>query len=358
MTTVLAGYTVIDLSDSIAGQYCCRLFSDFGARTILVEPPGGSAVRGIGPFDTEGNSLTFFHLNVGKEVAALERPGDAKAIREFLADADVAVVRSDADVEGMRAVNRGCVIVDVSAFGADGPYRDWKAPEIVVQAMSGMMSNNGAVGREPLYGVGNRASYAAGMAAYISATIALFARNDGAGGQRASVDVTETATAMCFPYVLQHIYNGTDRRRGDQEIPAGQVLCRGTWVCIWVYAFRFAAMCETLDMHDCIDDPRFSDPGARARNWDELFAIVQEKVRDRHAEDVVRSLQKARVIAACAYRPTQIMDNPHLSFRDYWERIDDGGERRLMLGPPFRMGKTPRRKANIAEDAKWEGAGR
>ena len=347
MTAALARYAVVDLSDSIAGQYCSRLFADFGARTTLVEPEGGSAVRRIGPFRADGESLTFFHLNTGKARSEARWTDDAAALADLVAGADVVVVEAR-HADRVRAANPAAIVAAVSAFGTDGPYADWAAPEIVVQAMSGMMASNGVPGREPLYGTGNRASYAAGLAAYISATAALYAR---AGGQTVSVDVAETANAMCFPYVLQHIYNGTDRRRGDQDIPAGAVLCRGTWVCIWVYAFRFVAMCGALGLEALVDDPRFAEPAERTRNWDALFAAVQEKVRDEDPEAVVRRLQDAQVIAACAYRPTELVNSPHLRARTYWEALDEGGVRRLMLGAPFRLSRTPRPRADAGTAA-------
>ncbi|WEX09107.1 CoA transferase [Chelativorans sp. AA-79] len=343
MAAALGAFRVIDLSGSIAGQYCSRLFADFGANVVLAEPAGGSPVRRIGPFDEAGRSLTFFHLNFGKEIVDL--PPSSDALSQLLENADVVVVPAGVAGEIQAVAADDCICVEVSSFGADGPYRDWKGSELVYQAISGMMANNGEGGREPLYGVGNRASYAAGVAAYISAATALYARARGAGGQVARADVAETAAAMCFPYVLQYAYNGTDRRRGDQEIPAGQVLCRGTWVCIWIYPHRFRALCETLRLESLPDDPRFANPAARARNWSALFDIIQEHLRNEDAEDVVRRLQEAQVIAACAYRPTELLNSPHLAARSYWEGFSDEAGDHLILGPPFRMSRTPRRRS-------------
>jgi crotonobetainyl-CoA:carnitine CoA-transferase CaiB-like acyl-CoA transferase len=256
----------------------------------------------------------------------------------------VVVTASAAEADRLRANHPKCVALDISTFGSEGPLSHWKGPEIVVQALSGMMSNNGTAGQQPLFGVGNRAAYAAGVAGFISVLGALYARGVGAGGQRCSVDTAETAAAMAFPYVLQYEYNGTDRRRGDQEIPAGQVLCRGTWVCIWVYPFRFAAMCRTLGLDACIDDPRFVDAEVRSQNWDALFDVIQDKIADRDAEEVVRELQAAQVIAACAYRPGELRENPHLEARDYWGFTEAETGHRRYLGPPFRLSRTPRGK--------------
>jgi len=336
----LAAYRVVDLSDSVGGQFCARLFADMGADVTLAEPAGGSATRRMEPFDRRGRSLQFFHLNYNKKILALSETGDE--VDGLLRAADVVVTSGGFDERRALALDPDVVLVQVTPFGTDGPLRHWKAPEIVLQALSGMMNSNGTPGREPLYGVGQRASYAAGVAAYAGALAALYARNAGAGGQRVAVDAAETAAAMCFPYVLQYIYNGTDRRRGDQDIPAGQVMCRDGWVCIWVYNHRFTALCRTLGLEALIDDPRFADPRERSRNWDAFFALVQEKVADREAQEVVASLQAAQVIAAKASRPSELAESPHLAARGYWETIMHDGEPRRVLGPPFRMGLTPR----------------
>lgn len=342
MTSALERFRVLDLSESIAGQYCCRLISDYGGSVLMIEPPKGSATRLLPPLNEDGRSLAFRHLNHGKIIHRLDPGSTASQLGALAAGADLAVVPAGFDAAAILEAAPDCIILDVSTFGADGPYSDWQGGEMVVQALSGMMNNNGEAGRPPLFGTGHRAAYAAGLAAYISALALLLAREAGGGERRASVDVAETAAAMSFPYVLQYAYNGTDRRRGDQEIPAGQVLCRGTWVCIWVYPFRFAAMCRTLGLAHLIDDPRFAETGERTRNWTALFDEIQDALADRDAEEVVRQLQEAQVIAACAYRPSELANNPHLAQRGFWQMTQMEGEPVQVLGPPFRMSRTPR----------------
>lgn len=340
MSTALDGLRVVDFSDSVAGQYCARLLADFGAEVTLIEPAGGSAIRRMQPFSvTEpALSLHFWHLNAGKRSIVLDR-ADAEKFDTMLAAADVAILPEDYDPERVVGLNPACIAASVSAFGRDGPLEDWRGPEIVIQALSGMMNNNGAYGREPLYGVGNRASYAAGLAACIGILAALHERHSSNLGQLVSVDAAETAAAMCFPYVMRHIYNGSIHTRRDQTIPAGQVKCRDGWVCIWIYNHRWTAVCTALDLSHLESDPRFAEPAARRANWETLYGIIQEKVADQCAEELVERLQKAQVIAAKGYRPSEQLHNSHLNDRNYWEKV----EGRLILGTPYRMGVTPRK---------------
>jgi crotonobetainyl-CoA:carnitine CoA-transferase CaiB-like acyl-CoA transferase len=340
MTGALGHLRVVDFSDSLAGQYCARLFADFGADVLLIEQQSGSPIRSLAPFSAAGDSLQFFHLNTGKRSTALDRETVAGRAQfdALLAGADVIVVPPAHDVAATELLNPTAVIVAASSFGEDGPLADWQGPEIVLQALSGMMHNNGAAGREPLYGTGNRAALASGVGAYVGALTALFARETSGRGQVVRIDAAETAAAMCFPYVMQHIYNGTDRLRTDQAVQAGQVLCRDGWVCIWIYNFRWNALLTALGLLELEHDPRFEDPAERRANWDQLFAIFQAKVADMAAEDLVEILQQAQVIAAKAYRPSELIGNRHLAARDYWESVDG----RTILGPPFRLYSTPR----------------
>ncbi|CAN5340666.1 CoA transferase [soil metagenome] len=345
--TALGHLTVADLSDSIAGQFCGRLFADYGAEVLLVEPARGSPVRAMPPMSTDGlgESLLFRHLNAGKRSVALDPTTVAgrRAQDEILAASDVAILPAGADARHFAVLCPKAVIVAINNFAPETPLAHWKGPEIVIQALSGMMHNNGACGRQPLYGTGDRSAYAAGQAAYIGATTALYAREALGTGQIVSIDRAETAVAMAFPYVMQFIYSGHDRSRAELSIPAGQVLCRGGWVCIWIYNFRWKAVCETLGLPELTDDPRFADPATRRGNWDELFRIVQKKVGDRDAEELVGALQDAEVIAAVAYRPSELHSNRHLAARHYWQQIDTSEGSQTVLGPPFRMSRTPRR---------------
>ncbi|WP_162895026.1 CaiB/BaiF CoA transferase family protein [Rhizobium terrae] len=342
MPAALNDLRVVDFSDSLAGQYCARLLADFGADVALVEPPQGSPIRRMSPFSVSDPSLSlcFWHLNTGKRSVVLDRtkPEGQAELDRLLAMSDIAILPESLDPQSVEELNPGCIVASTTAFGRDGPLKGWRGPEIVLQALSGMMNNNGVYGREPLYGVGDRASFAAGLAAYIGILAALHERHSTHLGQIVSVDAAETAAAMCFPYVMRHVYNGSIHTRRDQTIPAGQVRCRDGWVCIWIYNHRWHAVCAALDLLHIEADPRFAEPVVRRANWDALYAIIQEKVAGQSAEDLVHRLQEAQVIAAKAYSPSEQRKNGHLNERNYWESADG----RLILGPPYRMSRTPR----------------
>jgi crotonobetainyl-CoA:carnitine CoA-transferase CaiB-like acyl-CoA transferase len=334
----LHGLRVVDLSESIAGQYCSRLFADYGAEVVLAEPPGGSAIRRHPPISVAGDvSLTFLHLNTGKTSVIIDELAEEERER-LLAGADVVLLPAAGSV-ALPRLAPSTVVVDVSAFGREGPRAGWKGPEIVIQALSGMMFNNGEDGREPLYGCGERSSHAAGLAAYIGALGALHARSRMGRGQHVDIAAAETAAAMCFPHAFQHIYSGTLRTRADRTNPCGQILCRDGWICIWIYNHRWERFCETVGLQPLLHDARFADPVIRRQNWMELFAIIQAHLGDEEAEALVDRLQRADIIAAKSYRLTELPSQAHLRERRYWEALPDG---RRILGAPWRFSATPR----------------
>jgi crotonobetainyl-CoA:carnitine CoA-transferase CaiB-like acyl-CoA transferase len=346
MQTALHTLRVVDLSESVAGQYCSRMFADYGTDVTLVEPPTGSRLRRQGPFahGQFGESLLFFHLNLGKRSVTLDYRSDAGRLilRRVLAGADVVIVSGGEVTE--EDVGEGCVISQVSGFGSDGPLRGWKGAELVHQALSGMMYHNGERDREPLYGVGHRAAYAAGVATYICALAALHERTKSGHGQRTSVDIVETASSMCYPYMTQYIYNGSLQRRGEQRQPVMELQCADGWICTWINASHWRDACEALGLAHLADDPRFREPRTRMDNWAELVALLQDWARTRKADDVVAVLQGRKVISARSYDVREVhAENAHLRERGYWETVETEDGSRPILGPQFRMSATPRR---------------
>jgi crotonobetainyl-CoA:carnitine CoA-transferase CaiB-like acyl-CoA transferase len=206
-----------------------------------------------------------------------------------------------------------------------------------------MMHSNGEYGRPPLYGVGHRASCSAGLVAYIGILAALLARRQHGGGQTVRTDIAETAASMCFPYVMQYLYNGTVRTRNDQKQPVCPVECRDGWICMWIYPHLFARACTVLGVPELIGDPRFSATPARQENWSEFVAIMANRLAGRGSEELVAMLQDNGIIAAKAYRPTELVGSEHLRERGYWETIRTPHGERLVLGPQFRFSATPRR---------------
>jgi crotonobetainyl-CoA:carnitine CoA-transferase CaiB-like acyl-CoA transferase len=331
MNGALTGLRVLDLSESIAGQFCARMLADQGADVTLVEPPAGSSMRNTPPFDNDGQSLLFFHLNIGKSSCLSgAEPSDA----------DVVVIGLGHEAAQLRALHPRAILAEVSPFGRDGPLKEWHGSEMVYQALAGAMRQNGTHPQAPLYGCGERASYAAGVATYISVIAALIARQRTGVAQSVSIDIAETASATANPALTQFFYNGMVEPRGARRLPFGRALCRDGWVTYWIHNHLYGAVCDALALPELSRDERFASARARQENWPELVELIQAHVADWSADDMLARLQARKVAAARAYRLTDLWAGcPHLEQRSYWESV--GG--RPVLGPQFRMSRTPRR---------------
>ncbi len=338
MAGALAGIRVLDLTDGIAGQFCARILADHGAEVILAEPPGGSQTR-RGPHGSGDQSRLFLHLNTGKasltgadaEVLTLARAAD--------------VVLADT-VECQRAIEDGApaaIVILVSGFGADGPWRDWTGTEMIYQAIGGVMHASGSPARAPLYGAGERASYSAGVAACITVLAALFARGRWGIVQSGAVDIAETAACMANPFVTGYLYNGLLEPRSSRRMPLGQIRCPDGWVGFYLHAHLYAPMCLALGLPDLATDPRFAAPGKRLDNWAALVTAIQTHAGEWQADTLLAHLQKARVVAARSYALTELRDAcPHLAERGFWESVTTETGPLTILGPQFRFSATPR----------------
>jgi crotonobetainyl-CoA:carnitine CoA-transferase CaiB-like acyl-CoA transferase/pimeloyl-ACP methyl ester carboxylesterase len=338
----LAGVSVLDLSDTVAGQFCGRLFADNGAETLLGEPEAGSPTRRMGPFaavagKSERASCLFSHLNAGKAsvVVDLDSPSGRARAAELAAAAHVIVGDLAGRARAMAEEAGTAVLCDVTPFGRDGPRREWQGSELVYQALSGVMFENGQPDREPLYGVGQRASYAAGVIGYLQCVAALLA------GAACVVDVSiaEVAASMNFNRATQFSYNRVIEDRDQRTIPRALVRCVDGWMSLFIYDHRWAQSCRALGLDDLIDDPRFADEQTRLLHWEEFLSALQERLHDRPVDEVVEAGQREKVVVARSTSPLALRSDPQLCARGFWDRCAPGELPRL--GPMFGFVDTP-----------------
>ncbi len=159
---------MLDLSETVAGQFCARMFADNGADVRLGEPIDGSVIRQVPIVGDE--SCLFAHLNAGKKSFKLDltSPTGRDQAANLADQFDVIVSAPDGAVlELLKTSTTTTVICDITPFGRGTDWRDWQGGELIYQALSGVMFENGTTGLPPLYGVGHRASYAAGAIGYL-----------------------------------------------------------------------------------------------------------------------------------------------------------------------------------------------
>lgn len=346
---MLPGLRVLDLSDCPAGQFASRIMADCGAWVALVEPPDGSPVRRQGPFrpGVPSESLLFWHLNGGKSSIQLDRADPARwgDLVELCRRVDVLIV-ADPDLAGRLAANCPDQIVGlVRDFGPDGPYAAWKGCEMVFQALSGTMHVTGRRELEPLYGVGQRASYAAGLWLYIGVVAALCgrARHKGRFGF-VEVSLHEAAVAMEENFSLRWTYaqdmlpKGGDTSRSVSTFPSSD-----GWVTIMLLQHdqQFRDLCALIGAPGLVHDPRFSDWTAIYDNWYVLSDEIGKYTVNKTTEELVGACEKAGIIVAKMETGLSLREEAHLLERGFWQEVQTPDGPRVNLGPLFRSEQVP-----------------
>ncbi|MBI2910770.1 MAG: CoA transferase, partial [Chloroflexi bacterium] len=200
----LPPWRVVELGGP-AGQYCGRLLSDLGCSVIKVEPPAGDPGRQAPPLaprapGTEA-SLPFAYHNAGKRsvVIDLDSAAGQRTLRRLLLSADAVLDSLDQDQsrrlgldpEALRQENPGLVWTSVTPFGRSGPYKDFKATDLIAFAMGGIMNVSGKPGRQPLCAPYQQAYQLACVQAAFGTLLGLWQRHFSGVGQTIEVAIVE-----------------------------------------------------------------------------------------------------------------------------------------------------------------------
>jgi CoA:oxalate CoA-transferase len=338
----LDGIVVLDLTRFLAGPYCTLLLAGLGAEVIRVEPPEGDLYRGHPPFGgPKGTSLTrqtdddlglaLLHRMRGKKSVTLNlrTPAGVDLFHRLAARADVVVENFlPGTVEQMgigfadlQAVNPRLILCSISGFGQNGPYRDWRAFDPVVQAMSGISSVTGYADRPPVRCGAALSDTSASLYGVIGILSALRARERTGHGDWVDVAMLD-GSFFLLPDVLEFVTAGGEpERRGNghpSTVPFNVYRARDGWITVAAVAPReWLNVLRALGRPELASDPRF-DPSAASRraHREEIDALVQEWVGQRTAVEAVQILQAHQIAAGPVRDLREAFDDEHLHARD------------------------------------------
>ncbi len=351
MTRPLDGILVVSLEHAIAAPFCTRQLADLGARVIKVERPGeGDFARA---YDTRvrGQSSHFVWTNRSKESLALDLKDDASlaALKALIAKADVlvqnlapgAAARMGLSFEALHEANTKLVVCDISGYGADGPYRDKKAYDLLIQAEAGLLSVTGTPDAPSKAG-NSMADIAAGMYAFSSILAALLQRARTGVGSRIDVSMLESlAEWMGFP--LYYAFEGAPPppRTGASHAsiyPYGPFATRDGTVILGIQNEReWAAFCDkVLGNASLAADPRFDTGARRNDNRAALQSVILEVFAALSTAEVERRLDDAQIANARMNDMAGLWAHPQLQARDRWRNVSTPGGEIPALLPPGR----------------------
>ena len=347
----LDGVTVVTLEHAIAAPFCTRQLADLGARVIKIERPGvGDFARA---YDERVNGLAshFVWTNRSKESLTLDvKHPDGQAIlrRLILERADVVVqnlapgaaARLGVSHEALATDKPGLIVCDISGYGSDGPYRDKKAYDLLIQSESGFVSVTGTQD-EPVKAGCSIADIAAGMYAYSNILAALLQRDRTGRGARLDVSMLESMVEwMSFP--LYYAFDGADPppRAGAAHatiypygpFPTGD----GKTVMLGLQNEReWAAFCrQVLEQPELASDPRFATNSRRTEARRELRAKIVSVFSRYSAEQVVARLDAAQIANARVNDMRDVWNHPQLRARNRWTSVATAVGRIPALLPP------------------------
>jgi len=358
----LDGITVITLEHAIAAPFCTRQLADLGARVIKVERPGvGDFARA---YDQRARGLAshFVWTNRSKESLTLDvKHDEAGVILDKLLDgADVlvqnlapgAAARLGLSYEALREKYPRLIVCDISGYGADGPYRDKKAYDLLIQSEAGFLSVTGSPD-EPAKAGCSISDIAAGMYAYTNILAALIQR--GRTGKGCNIDVSmleSTVEWMSFP--LYYAIDGAapPPRAGAAHatiypygpFPAGD----GKIVMLGLQNEReWEVFCvKVLKRPELAKDPRFDSNSTRTVARAELRAIIVAEFAGLSSEQVIARLDDAQIANAHMNDMHDIWNHPQLKARERWVEIDTpAGAMPALLPPGVPDSYTPRMDA-------------
>jgi crotonobetainyl-CoA:carnitine CoA-transferase CaiB-like acyl-CoA transferase len=346
----LEGITVVSVEQAVAAPYATRQLADLGARVIKVErPDGGDFARGYDR-SVHGESSYFVWLNRGKESLTLDlkQPAARRVMHQLLSSADVlvhnlgpgAAARMGFDADAVARAHPHVITATITGYGDDGPWRDRKAYDLLVQAEAGLLSVTGSPTDVARTGV-SIADIAAGMFTYSGILTALYTRATTGAARPVSVSLFDALVEwMAQPLYYGHYGSTLPARTGARHstiAPYGPFTAGdgGTVLLAVQNPREWGRLCEiVLDAPDLATDPRFATNPDRVANRDELEAIITAAIARVSAAQLEGLLERAGVAHARMNDVEQLWRHPVLVGRDRWREIQTPGGPAGALPPP------------------------
>ncbi len=359
----LAGVRVVALEQAVAAPFCSRQLADMGADVIKIErPDGGDFARG---YDGAlgGLSAYFAWLNRGKRSVALDlkQPAGRDVLLRLLARADIfvhnlapgAVERLGCGYEPLAEQCQRLIWCEISGYGPDGPYRDKKAYDLLVQAEAGVVSITGGAEAPAKVGI-SIADIAAGLYGYSSILAALLQQMRSGRGARIDISMLECLTEWMMPPL--YVWLGTQRAPERAGMRHNMIVPYGAYACA-DGAVLFAIQNEREWQRFCADvlgapalatDARYATNQLRLRNRGELEAAIEQRFASWTMVELIARLERADIASAALNDLPAVANHPQLAARARWAEVESFAGPIQALIPPHnlagiapRMGRVP-----------------
>lgn len=364
MLGALDDLTILDFGQMVSAPYCARLFADFGADVIKVEPPSGDLARHCGPYpgDTphpEKSGLYFF-LNTNKRGITLDVSRErGKALFLDLVRRADAVIENHLparmaewglDYATLAAANPSCVLISITPFGQTGPYSAWNGYDLNAFHLSGASSRYcGRPGEMPLEHGTFSADYFGAVAGATWGMAAIHGREQVGGGQHVDVSSAEAIAAAFVggQNIGGYAQDGVFDKRTGVGMPLGApatiVPCKDGHV--WMLALepgQWNGLREVMGNPEWADLDLFQDMYQRAQNADVIYPFIEEWTMQHTKMEIMEKCQAAGCPITAVFTVEEAASHPHLREREYVVEIEHPELGRVRtLGAPFKLPESP-----------------
>ena len=351
-TRPLDGITVVSLEHAIAAPFCTRQLADLGARVIKVERPGVGDFARAYDQRVRGEASHFVWINRSKESLTLDlkQPDAVAVLKDILATADVlvqnlapgAAARMGLGYAALKEDHPKLIVCDISGYGEDGPYRDKKAYDLLIQSEAGFLSVTGTAD-EPSKAGNSVADIAAGMYAYTSILAALLQR--GKTGQGGHIDVSMLESlGEWMGYPMYYAFDGaTPPPRSAAAhatiYPYGPFAAGdGGTVMLGLQNEReWKLFCDLVLQDSALaTDPRFDANARRNQNRETLKALIVQTFSRLTTAQVLERLDQAQIANARMNDMAGLWVHPQLQARERWRTVGSPAGDIPALLPPGR----------------------
>jgi crotonobetainyl-CoA:carnitine CoA-transferase CaiB-like acyl-CoA transferase len=355
----LDGVRVLALETSLSGPHATKILADMGAEIIKIEKPGtGDVIRG---WDTavKGLSSGYVWVNGNKKSVTLDmkKPAALEILKRLAARVDVvlenfapgAAERLGLGAKDLTAANPRLIYCSLSGYGQDGPYRDMKAYDVLIQGEAGIIATTGYPDAPAKVGV-SMIDLTSSMYAAVGILLALYQREKTGQGQVIDISMFETAVSWLgyFPHHYWHRGEEPARvgLRHQYVTPYGPFLASDNkYVGVAVAsASDWQTFCrQVIARPDLLHDAKFKTNEARRQNRGELETLIDKLFLELPSAEWKRRLEQARLPYGSVNNIAEVLAHPQLLARDMIQEIASPVGSVPVLASPLRLSDSPQR---------------
>ena len=365
----LEGVRIIEMGQLIAIPFAMKMLADMGAQVIRLESVARlESYRSDSVYQNDisgefwNKGANFYEQNRNKLGVTLDlsKPEGLQVLRNLVSIADVfsenftprVIKHFGLEYEDLRKIKPDIIMVSSTGYGFYGPWSNFGATGPATEGAAGLAYQTGYLGGGPVMAEIPYTDYTSGEHTVFAVMAALMHRLRTGQGQ--FVDISQTqATSSTIPEVLMDFSaNGRSGQRfGNQDTvmsPHGCYPCRGDdrWITIAVATDgEWQAVCRVLGQNGWAADPRFEDPLSRWKNRDELDALIGTVTSTWDAHELMHALQKDGVAAGAVLDSKDLLFDPHLGQRNFYEVVTHHESTGIpplpYAGRPWKLSKTP-----------------